>query len=84
MTANVYFRDRNNLITWYSEVDSNGVNLTTFQNLNSGEDVGLDMNFRGRLGKKGGSSPWEATTSTAKFLETSKDKVGSTKGAAMG
>ena len=54
MTANVYFRDRNNLITWYSEVDSNGVNLTTFQNLNSGEDVGLDMNFRGRLGKKGG------------------------------
>jgi len=54
MTANVYFRDRNNLITWYSEVDSNGVNLTTFQNLNSGEDVGLDMNFRGRLGEKGG------------------------------
>jgi len=54
LTSNVYFRDRNNLITWYSEVDSNGVNLTTYQNLNSGEDVGLDINFRGRLGKKGG------------------------------
>lgn len=54
LTSNVYFRDRNNLITWYSEVDSNGVNLTTYQNLNSGEDVGLDINFRGRFGKKGG------------------------------
>ena len=54
LTSNIYFRDRSNLITWYSEVDSNGVNLTTYQNLNSGEDVGLDINFRGRLGKKGG------------------------------
>ena len=53
-TANVYFRDRNNLITWYSEVDTNGINTTSHQNLNSGEDVGLDMNFRGKLGKKGG------------------------------
>ncbi len=54
LTSNIYFRDRSNLITWYSEVDSNGVNLTTYQNLNNGEDLGLDMNFRGRLGKKGG------------------------------
>ena len=54
LTSNIYFRDRSNLITWYSEVDSSGVNLTTYQNLNSGEDVGLDINFRGRLGKKGG------------------------------
>ena len=54
LTSNIYFSDRSNLITWYSEVDSNGVNLTTYQNLNSGEDVGLDINFRGRLGKKGG------------------------------
>lgn len=53
VSANVYFRDRNNLITWYSEVDSNGVNLTSFQNLNSGEDLGLDVNFRGKLGDKG-------------------------------
>jgi len=53
VSANVYFRDRSNLITWYSEVDSNGVNLTTHQNLNSGEDVGLDMNFRGKIGDKG-------------------------------
>ena len=54
ITANVYFRDRDNLITWYSEVDTNGINTTSHQNLNSGEDVGLDMNFRGKLGKKGG------------------------------
>ncbi len=53
VSANVYFRDHSNLITWYSEVDSNGVNLTTHQNLNSGEDVGLDMNFRGKIGDKG-------------------------------
>jgi len=54
ITANVYFRDRDNLITWYSEVDTNGINTTSHQNLNSGEDVGLDMNFRGKLGKRGG------------------------------
>ena len=54
ITANVFYRDRNNLITWYSEIDSNGVNFTTHQNLNSGEDVGFDMNLRGKLGKKGG------------------------------
>ena len=54
LTANVYFRDKNNMITWYSEVDSSGINTTTYKNLNNGEDVGLDMNFRGRLGEKGG------------------------------
>lgn len=53
LSANVYFRDQSNMITWYSEVDTNGINLTTFQNLNSGEDVGLDMNFRGKIGDKG-------------------------------
>jgi len=53
ISANVFFRDQSNMITWYSEVDTNGVNLTTHKNLNSGEDVGLDMNFRGKIGDKG-------------------------------
>jgi len=53
ISANVFFRDQSNMITWYSEVDTNGVNLTTHKNLNNGEDVGLDMNFRGKIGDKG-------------------------------
>jgi outer membrane receptor protein involved in Fe transport len=54
VTANAYFRDKTNLITWYSRVDSNGINLTTHENLNNGEDLGLDFNYRGKLGNKGG------------------------------
>ena len=76
LTSNIYFRDRSNLITWYSEVDSNGVNLTTYQNLNSGEDVGLDINFRGRLGKKGGFFSLGEITSTAKYQEIFLEEVG--------
>jgi outer membrane receptor protein involved in Fe transport len=53
-TANLFFRDKSNLITWYSTVDTNGIRTTTHENLNSGEDYGLDFNFRGRLGNKGG------------------------------
>jgi outer membrane receptor protein involved in Fe transport len=52
-TANAYFRDKSNLITWYSSVDTNGINTTTFKNLNHGEDVGLDVNYRGKIGDKG-------------------------------
>ena len=52
-TANAYFRDKSNLITWYSSVDTNGINTTTFKNLNNGEDVGLDVNYRGKIGDKG-------------------------------
>ena len=53
VSANVYFRDKSQLITWYSTVTDEGINLTTFENLNSGEDIGLDANFRGKLGNKG-------------------------------
>ena len=51
--VNVYFRDKSNLITWFSQVDTTGINTTTFKNLNNGEDVGMDFSLRGRLGSKG-------------------------------
>lgn len=53
ITANMYFRDKSNMINWYNIVDSSGINMTTFRNLNDGEDAGLEMNFRGKLGDKG-------------------------------
>ena len=53
ITANVYFRDMSNMINWYSIVDSSGINMTTFRNLNDGEDAGFEANFRGKLGDKG-------------------------------
>ena len=54
VTANMFFRDKSNMINWYSIVDSTGINLTTFRNLNEGEDAGLELNYRGKLGNKGG------------------------------
>jgi hypothetical protein len=53
LNANVYFRDKSNLITWFSQVDTNGINTTTHKNLNNGEDAGMDFSFRGRIGTKG-------------------------------
>ena len=49
----MYFRDKSNLITWFSQVDNNGINTTTHKNLNNGEDAGMDFSFRGRIGSKG-------------------------------
>lgn len=51
--TNLFFRDKHNLITWFSTVTDEGINLTTHENLNNGEDVGLDFSFRGKLGSKG-------------------------------
>jgi hypothetical protein len=53
-TSNLYFRDKSNMIDWFNIVDSAGINLTTFRNLNDGEDAGLELNYRGKLGNKGG------------------------------
>ncbi len=53
-TSNLYFRDKSNMINWFNIVDSTGINMTTFRNLNDGEDAGLEMNYRGKLGNKGG------------------------------
>lgn len=53
MSASVYYRDLSNLMTRTYVVDSNGIGMSRHENMNDGEDLGMEASFRGKIGKKG-------------------------------
>ncbi|MEM7104041.1 MAG: TonB-dependent receptor [Bacteroidota bacterium] len=52
ITASVYFRNINNSITRIKEVSANGVSLTTYENLASGNSYGFETVYVGSFGKR--------------------------------
>ncbi len=67
LLANVYYKQINNTIHRYKTVDSTGVSTITSQNLNSGENYGLELTSVLNLVK------WESVNMSFNFFQTKLD-----------
>lgn len=51
ITASIYYRDINNMISRLKTVDTNGISILTWGNLSSGKSFGLELIINGELAK---------------------------------